>query len=108
MMHTIENATFRYGDYSFKVDRLSYSVHRVPDPPPGTYGCTIGEVTVVFEPIPRAAFVRLLGSRSVQCTLCGQGRLYSNYDRAWKALSRWSRHVCPRGTRGRWILWSPR
>lgn len=36
---------------------------------------------------------------AIACIRCGQGRAYAGLGRVCRALSRWERHVCPRGTR---------
>lgn len=38
------------------------------------------------------------GPASITCA-CGLGREYASFRRAAKALTRWRRHVCPRGAR---------
>jgi hypothetical protein len=104
MMH-IENATFRFGDYSFQVHRLQYEINHDPDPGPGVSGFTVGEAFVEFDlPVDLPHLCE-----RVQCTRCGQGRMYALGRGVKAAAARWARHVCPRGTvAGRWIRHVPR
>lgn len=93
----------RIGVQEIRLDSLSIKRHAARTW--NARGFTSGEytvdVTVPTTPDLMAFFDSFERPRvPVWCKRCGQGRLYSNGKRALLArFLRWTRHVCPRGTR---------